>query len=90
MKEGTVESTQSEETVRKDMALTVKEAAERAGLHYQTIRWWCATGRLPATNMGRYYLIWADDLDKTVAKETTGVGRPRGWKLKGRYATVER
>jgi excisionase family DNA binding protein len=48
--------------------LAVPEAAKRAGVTGQTIRAWIHTGLLPATKVGRDWLISAEDLDRKIGR----------------------
>lgn len=40
-----------EQSVPRDHRLSVKEVAEYLGASGRTVRWWAATGRLPATRV---------------------------------------
>jgi excisionase family DNA binding protein len=43
--------------------LTTRDVARRLGVHPQTVRRWIASGRLPATRIGKDYRISRADLD---------------------------
>ena len=53
--------------------LTIRQVAERLGIHYYTAREWVANGRLPSVAFGpRTRRIPADILGKLVRQMTTG------------------
>jgi excisionase family DNA binding protein len=56
--------------------MTTQEAAQRAGLHVETIRHYIRVGHLPAHRYGRFYLVDADDLARLLANPPKP-GRPR-------------
>lgn len=56
--------------------MTTQEAADRAGLHIETIRHYIRQGHLKARLMGRFYVIDSKDLDRLLANPPKP-GRPR-------------
>lgn len=49
----------------KQYAVTVTEAAERLGVHVETVRRWARSGRVPARrNISRQWMFSLDDLDE--------------------------
>lgn len=61
--------------------LTVQEAAEKAGVHTNTILLWIETGQLEAKQWGRQWAIKAGDLAKAIRRRRPR-GRPLGSKSK--------
>lgn len=59
--------------------LTVPEVARILGLDRSKVRRFCAAGRLPATKVGRDWLIKKSDALR-FAKKPRKSGRPVGWK----------
>lgn len=45
-----------------DMLINVREASRRTGRTVRTIRWWIASGRLPAVKVTKEWLINENDL----------------------------
>lgn len=61
------------------LMLTVREAAEDAGVTTRTVRRWIASGRLPAETVGgRVYVDWAE-LNRVEAATRRHGGRLRLW-----------
>ena len=58
------------------MLLSTGEAAARIGVSIEWIQKLIAAGRLPATKVGRYYVVDDQDLAATVASIRPGPGRP--------------
>ena len=54
-------------TGQPENVLSRREAARRAGVHYNTIKSWEKSGRLPSTRIGKRIWIKVADLDKAVA-----------------------
>lgn len=48
--------------------LTVAEAADRLGVSRETVRYWCRTGRLPATRFGLWWRIRPQDVERLIAE----------------------
>ena len=44
--------------------ITLREAAQRLGVHYMTVYRYVRTGRLPASRAGVQWLIDSDDLTR--------------------------
>ena len=57
-------------------SITPSEAAERTGLHVETIRGYLRSGQLRACRVGRLYLIDPDALSPLLASKPRP-GRPR-------------
>ena len=49
-----------------EKVLTRREAARRAGVHYNTIKSWEKSGRLPSTRIGKRVWIKVADLEKAI------------------------
>lgn len=56
------------------MTISLRDAAARLGVHYQTAYKWVRDGALPARKVGASYLIAEDDL--TAFESARGAGRP--------------
>lgn len=66
------------ETKRKNV-MTLKEAAEKIGFKYETVRSWVRNGRLSVQMFGRVMMVNEKDLTKAVnMKKESKRGRP--WK----------
>ena len=59
-----------------DDLLTLPEIAEMTGMAGPTVRVWVKQGRLPATKVGRGWMVRRGDLDKMLADDPR-IGRPR-------------
>ena len=62
------------ERIMTDKLLTVQEAAERMGLHHQTLRKIIKTGRLKASRIGRVLRIRPEDVEAFI--ETSQIEQP--------------
>lgn len=60
-----------------DALLTPQEAAQRVGVHVETVRRAVRSGALPARRAGRAVRIHADDLDRWLAGPAPRRERPR-------------
>lgn len=56
--------------------LTLPEIADMTGMAGPTVRVWVKEGRLPATKVGRQWMVRRGDLDKMLADDPR-IGRPR-------------
>lgn len=54
--------------------MTVIEVAQRIGVHEMTARRWCVAGRIPATKVGRAWLIPRVWLNETLGKANLPTG----------------
>lgn len=59
-----------------DELLTLPEIAEMTGMANPTVRVWVNQGRLPATKVGRQWMVRRADLEKMLAEDPR-IGRPR-------------
>ena len=59
-----------------DELLTLPEIAEMTGMANPTVRVWVNQGRLPATKVGRQWMVRRVDLEKMLADDPR-IGRPR-------------
>ncbi len=59
-----------------DDLLTLPDIAEMTGMAGPTVRVWVKTGRLPATKVGRGWLVKRGDLEDMLAADPR-IGRPR-------------
>lgn len=56
--------------------LTLPEIADMTGMASPTVRVWVKQGRLPATKVGRQWMVRRGDLEKMLADDPR-IGRPR-------------
>jgi excisionase family DNA binding protein len=56
--------------------LTLPEIADMTGMAGPTVRVWVKQGRLPATKVGRQWMVRRTDLEKMLADDPR-IGRPR-------------
>jgi excisionase family DNA binding protein len=59
-----------------DDLLTLPEIADMTGMANPTVRVWVSQGRLPASKVGRQWMVRRGDLDKMLADDPR-IGRPR-------------
>ena len=59
-----------------DDLLTLPEIAEMTGMANPTVRVWVNQGRLPATKVGRQWMVRRGDLEKML-EDDPRIGRPR-------------
>jgi excisionase family DNA binding protein len=59
-----------------DDLLTLPEIAEMTGMAGPTVRVWVKQGRLPATKVGRQWMVRRADLERMLAEDPR-IGRPR-------------
>jgi excisionase family DNA binding protein len=59
-----------------DDLLTLPEIADMTGMADPTVRVWVKQGRLPATKVGRQWMVRRADLEKMLADDPR-IGRPR-------------
>jgi excisionase family DNA binding protein len=59
-----------------DDLLTLPEIADMTGMADPTVRVWVKQGRLPATKVGRQWMVRRGDLEKMLADDPR-IGRPR-------------
>jgi excisionase family DNA binding protein len=59
-----------------DDLLTLPEIAEMTGMAGPTVRVWVKQGRLPATKVGRQWMVRRGDLEQMLADDPR-IGRPR-------------
>lgn len=52
------------------IAIQVPEAAQLVGVPTSTVRYWCASGMLPAVKIGKAWLIRLDTLDRMTRAKT--------------------
>ena len=65
-----------------DDLLTLPEIADITGMANPTVRVWVNQGRLPATKVGRQWMVRRGDLDKMLADDPR-IGRPRTRRIDG-------
>ena len=57
------------------MVMSTQEAADRYGVHRETLRRWIAQGLLPATKVGNAWAVEASDVERLLANPPKP-GRP--------------
>lgn len=58
------------------MVMSTQEAADRYGVHRETLRRWITRGLLPATKVGNSWAVEASDVERLLA-DPPKPGRPR-------------
>jgi excisionase family DNA binding protein len=59
-----------------DDLLTLPEIADMTGMAGPTVRVWVKQGRLPATKVGRQWMVRRGDLERMLAEDPR-IGKPR-------------
>jgi excisionase family DNA binding protein len=62
-------------TCPKERVVTINEAAERLGLHVESLRRMCRRGQVPAAKFGRVWRLRQSDIDALFAREPEAAAR---------------
>ena len=67
--------------------MTIKEAAQKAGVSETVVKRWCAEGRVNSTKVGRSWEVDAASLEEYLRQPVRGRGQDRAPRVNARKKT---